>query len=413
MLRHVVDQGVGNVVVLFLDRFGRNPREILRRYWELEEQGIAVRSVNEDLREELMLLLRAGIAGQESRRTGERVQAALYRAAGEGTHVGRPPYGYVKVREGSAERWVQVPEEEAAIRLAYRLAVEENKGFKGIADELNRQGFRGKTSTGRRLLASQTMKEILTNPALKGQMAYGEKIAVEGVFPAILTPEEWERLQERITIRREGRHRGWTDASSYLLSGILRCGECGGAMVGHSEGKGKRFYYRCHNHEEAKALCVGNTVRKEALETAVLSFLGQYDDPDKVRELLETQDAETDSRQEQELARVTARLKELEQAFLNDLDRVDRGILTEAEYLKRQEVRRAEQAALEPRKAALLAAVQERRDREIQAKAVPVKVSSFLEDFRGMETVKAKAILQGIVKAAHVWLDGRIELEFR
>ncbi len=39
MLNYVVQNGVGNVIVLFLDRFGRNPREILRRYWELEEQG--------------------------------------------------------------------------------------------------------------------------------------------------------------------------------------------------------------------------------------------------------------------------------------------------------------------------------------------------------------------------------------
>ena len=41
MLRYVVEHDVGHVVVLFLDRFGRNPREILRRYWDLEEQGSA------------------------------------------------------------------------------------------------------------------------------------------------------------------------------------------------------------------------------------------------------------------------------------------------------------------------------------------------------------------------------------
>ena len=67
MLSYIEKNGIGNVVVLFLDRFGRNPREILRRYWELQEQGITVQSVNEDLREELLLLVRAGIAGQESR----------------------------------------------------------------------------------------------------------------------------------------------------------------------------------------------------------------------------------------------------------------------------------------------------------------------------------------------------------
>ncbi len=99
MLNYVVQNGVGNVVVLFLDRFGRNPREILRRYWELEEQGIAVQSINEDLKEELMLLIRAGIAGQESKRTSERVSMALRKAAEKGRLVSKLPFGYVKVRD--------------------------------------------------------------------------------------------------------------------------------------------------------------------------------------------------------------------------------------------------------------------------------------------------------------------------
>ena len=73
MVEQVTQQGIGNVVVLFLDRVGRNPREILRRYWDLQERGITVQSINEDLDEELMLLVRAGIAGQESKRTSERV----------------------------------------------------------------------------------------------------------------------------------------------------------------------------------------------------------------------------------------------------------------------------------------------------------------------------------------------------
>ncbi len=81
MLTYVVENGISHVVVLFLDRFGRNPREILRRYWELQELGITVLSVTEDLQEELMLLLRAGIAGQDSKRTSERVIMALRKAA--------------------------------------------------------------------------------------------------------------------------------------------------------------------------------------------------------------------------------------------------------------------------------------------------------------------------------------------
>ncbi|PKB73395.1 MAG: hypothetical protein BZY75_02095 [SAR202 cluster bacterium Io17-Chloro-G7] len=92
MLAYIDEHGIGNVVVLFLDRFGRNPREILRRYWDLQERGITVQSVNEDLNEdlkgELLLLLRPGIAGQESKRTSERVRAAIREAVSRGTHVG-------------------------------------------------------------------------------------------------------------------------------------------------------------------------------------------------------------------------------------------------------------------------------------------------------------------------------------
>ena len=87
MLEYVDKYHPDEVVVLYLDRFGRNPREILRRYWELQDHGtevislevisLEVISLNEDLKEELLLLVRAGMAGAESRRMGERVSMAL------------------------------------------------------------------------------------------------------------------------------------------------------------------------------------------------------------------------------------------------------------------------------------------------------------------------------------------------
>ena len=50
---------------------------------------------------------------------------------------------------------------------------------------------------------------------------------------------------------------------------------------------------------------------------------------------------------------------------------------------------------------------------EAQASTVPIKVRTFLEDFQAMDVRQGKAILQTILKAAHIWNDGRIELEFR
>ena len=58
-----------------------------------------------------------------------------------------------------------------------------------------------------------------------------ELVRVEGFFPAILTGDEWQLLQERLSIRRES-SRGRTHSSVYLLSGMARCGYCGGPMAG-------------------------------------------------------------------------------------------------------------------------------------------------------------------------------------
>ena len=412
MLEYVAANEVDEVIVLYLDRFGRRPQEILTRYWGLMDHGTEVISINEDLKEELMLLLRAGVAGQDSKRLGERVSMALQKAAAKGSLVNKLPFGYVKVRDQHEERVEQVPKEAEVIREAYHLAVIDNKGYKAIADTLNARGHRTKRGA---LFATQSIKLILTNPAIVGHMVFrGATATVEhrDLYPAILTDGEWAKLQDRLKIRRESQ-RGKASTSDYLLSGILRCGSCGGAMAGSSKGPGKPRFYICANSKMSKARCEGNSHHREPLEEAILAHLGQYSDPEIVRQLLEAQGQETDHRAAQELATVDKRLGELEQAFLNDLDRVDRGILTESEYVKRQEVRREEQEGLQSRKVDLEVAVATQQDMEAQAATVPVKVASFLEDFQGMDVRQAKAILQGILQAAHVWSDGRIELEFR
>ena len=68
------------IVVQFLDRFGRNSREILQRYWQLEDFGVKVVTTDEDIKDELLLLIKAGSAGAESKRTSERVRANMSRA---------------------------------------------------------------------------------------------------------------------------------------------------------------------------------------------------------------------------------------------------------------------------------------------------------------------------------------------
>ncbi len=123
------------IVVQFLDRFGRNSREILQRYWQLEDFGVQVVTTDEDIKEELLLLIKAGIAGAESKRTSERVRANMSRAVEKGVHAARAPFGLRRIYNGREVGWEKDPVESQVVREMYRLSVEENLGYKAIASD--------------------------------------------------------------------------------------------------------------------------------------------------------------------------------------------------------------------------------------------------------------------------------------
>ncbi|MDP3062490.1 MAG: recombinase family protein, partial [Chloroflexota bacterium] len=176
MLAYIPDAQANVIVVQWLDRFGRKPREILRRYWALEEQGVAVEATDEDLKEELILLIKAGLAGAESRKISERVKANMGRAIAKGVHVGRPPYGLHprKAIEGGkiATHWEIDPKEAPIVREMYRLAVEENKGYKAIADTLNDAGHRNRSGN---LWGAWAVAKIFGNEAIMGTLTWGKE----------------------------------------------------------------------------------------------------------------------------------------------------------------------------------------------------------------------------------------------
>ena len=428
MLDYAKLGGVDIIVVQFLDRFGRNPKEILQRYWELEEHGVSVVATDEDIKDELVLLVKAGMAGAESRRISERVRSNMSTAISKGVHVGRPPYGLRPIKditEGKVTiRWELDPEEAPVVREMYRLAVEENLGYKAGADELSAKGYR---AHGGRPFASYTVQRILTNPAIVGKLVYGMRprkgnpqmdlVEIPDFFPAILSVEEWEHLQERLSIRRET-PRGKTHSSEYLLSGIARCGHCGGPMTGKVgvARKGKRYRnYYCSRAMRSRELCsVYNGHSAPKLEKVILEYLGQFSDTEKVREHLAAAERKELVQREVELRDVEKRLADLEAQFLHRLDDLlKRGILTEQEFARANESARMQLSSLETRKKELTTQLNQERKRVSLAEKVPQLVMNFMEAFQAMDLRQQKAQLQTILKAAYIYRDGRIELEFR
>jgi len=411
------------VVVQYLDRFGRNPREILRRIWEFQDVGIEVVTTDEDIREELVLLVHAGLARAESKRTSERVRAYMSNTAGKGVHLGRPPYGYRPIKGVEGTTWEQESGEAAAVREMYRLSLEENFGYKRIADAMHTSGY---PTRGGRAWAAYTAQHILQNKALAGTLVYGKKpkdgraaaelVKVPDFFPAILNQEEWARLQERLAIRRET-PRGRSQSSEFLLSGIARCGYCGGPMVGKhgSLYKGRRYRrYYCSRAMTSRARCAyynGHAAGK--LEEAILEYLGQFSDPAKVREHLLAASTKEMQSKRTELRRVDRRLTALEADFQKNLDLLKRSILDEADFMAAKQKRKDERETLGGKRSELAGWLETQDQAAETASALPAKISTFVEDFGKLETRRAKVLLQPILQAVNVHLEGRLEIEFQ
>ena len=88
-------------------------------------------------------------------------------------------------------------------------------------------------------------------------------------------------------------------------------------------------------------------------------------------------------------------------------------MLDEAEFRKANEARRDERGRLTGRQTELTAWLAQQHERQEAVSTLPTRVRSFLKDVEALDTRRAKALLQTILASAHVYRDGRIELEFR
>jgi hypothetical protein len=118
-------------------------------------------------------------------------------------------------------------------------------------------------------------------------------------------------------------------------------------------------------------------------------------------------------RSQEELTRLDKRLVELERDFQQNLDLLKRGVLNDEEFMRANEARRDERAVLTGRREELEEWVVMQRDHLDAVASLPPRIGTLIEDVQTMDVRRAKAMLQDILRAAHVYRDGRIELSFR
>lgn len=102
--------------------------------------------------------------------------------------------------------------------------------------------------------------------------------------------ETWDKANE-IYNDRQYKSGGQAKAKeTYLLSGLIYCGLCGGAMCGNKVKSGRsktlRITYKCNNRKAKKA-CTAKDIRKDLVENIVLDEVDRILSDDGIDEIVD------------------------------------------------------------------------------------------------------------------------------
>ncbi len=278
------------ILVWKFNRFSRNRFDSITYKKLLKDRGIKVISINEPFDDSPSGQMMEGVIETidefYSANLGQDITRGMRENASRGFFNGsRPPYGLrkVPVKDGGKTRYRLEPESEDSVavkvvRAAFDMS-SNDMGLKAIAKDLNSQGYR--TSTGHRW-STTYLHKVLTNEAYCGTLVWGKEhsrgshsqaeppIRVENAWPAIISPDVFRAVQEKMMARGPRVTHPRTIPSPYLLSGLLRC-SCGRSMVGRSAKSHQYLYYECPaKYTQGKESCNAERLPKEKLEDLII-----------------------------------------------------------------------------------------------------------------------------------------------
>lgn len=228
-----------------------------------------------------------------------------------GFSTGGSLYGYRTVAEDNPrdpeharKRWV-IDEDEAKIVRRIVKLIDEGKGYRAVADLLNREDVEPPRNNGRGGKhgggwSHMTVRAIVTNEKYVGRFVWNthkwtrvpgkrarrrtprpesEHVVTEMAELAIVDRALWDRMQARMVKRQHGSERTTRKGQqTYLTSGLLRCGVCGGPMSVRSAKvkNGIRYVmFGCTAHSSrGGSICTNSKVISEIkITTALINAL--------------------------------------------------------------------------------------------------------------------------------------------
>ena len=307
-LRGEIDQ----IYVLSPDRLSRKSAHQILLIDEFKRLGVnfvfSNRNIGDTPEDQMLLQIQGVVAEYEREKIMERSRRGKLHAAKNGkvSVLGGAPFGYqYEKKSDTTEASYLIHSGEAKIvKEAFYLYCTKQVSIGEIAKIFTQKGY--KTRTGLVFWERSVIWGMLRNPAYKGKAAFRKtmrvkrnrktKLAIESKtplkselssprdrsksdwitipVPAIIDEKSFEIAQQRLEKNKKFSPRN-NKKYEYLLSGLLRCDNCGYSIYGKpaSNSKYKRLYYRCMGQDGHRwpggRVCAGHPVRTEAIDELV------------------------------------------------------------------------------------------------------------------------------------------------
>ena len=266
------------IIVHKLDRFARNREDsVVYKALLRKECGVKVASVTEPIEDDkfgiIIEAMLEAMAEFYSRNLAEEVKKGQTEKALQGGFMTRPPYGYRVTEERQPPEIV--PAEADVVRIIFSKLIHGWSPYK-ITKYLN-ESLQVMTSTGHRF-STNRVKYVLANPMYCGLMRWNmrdsankyqvkdksEWIVAKGEHEAIISQETFDQAQVIMRTQRKGARP--QETTSHWLSGLVRCGNCGGSM---SFNNAKWPFFYCDSYSKGKCR-VSHSMSERKLTKAVL-----------------------------------------------------------------------------------------------------------------------------------------------
>lgn len=299
------------VFVFRISRMARNTKDLLHIVDELQSYNVSFKSISENFEVEtstgkMIAQILASFSEYEANVIRDNTaEGLLNRVTRSGLTSGPTAFGYNPADQPSAP--ITINAYEASIVQQIFEMYEKGNGFRAIANTLNKAGHYTKRGNPFSITA---VKDILTNPLYKGHVRYRNHIdwnkkrrrgknpnpiIVKGQHEAIITEDQWDRVN--LQMKQRSKTPKVIGDGSNILTGVLHCPECGGAMAASNttnrlkNGEKKRIrYYSCARfRSQGATACHANSVRADDIEAMVAeNMMTLIDQPDVLRKVIDT-----------------------------------------------------------------------------------------------------------------------------